>query len=806
MLELKNITKGYWIGGVKQNVLKGINLRFRRNEFVSILGASGSGKTTLLNIIGGLDIYDSGELFIEGITTQEYRDSDWDSYRNHRVGFIFQSYNLIMHQTIISNVEIALTLSGVSKKQRRKRAIETLEKVGLKDHIYKRPSQLSGGQMQRVAIARALVNDPEIILADEPTGALDSETSLQIMELLKEIAQEKLVIMVTHNPELADLYSNRIITLKDGLVIHDSHPFEKEGEVRTKRITRTSISFLTSLSLSFHNLLTKKGRTFLTSFAGSIGIIGIALILSLSNGVNQYVSSMERESLSNFPIVLEKDTYDFSKLFYVGEEEKIRCEDGQICSEDDVTKPIYFLTREVVKQNDLKTFKSYVESHEEIKEYVTEIDYDYDLDLQIYSTNHEKYTRIHPNHFNLFENENGKKNASLETNTEKTPVFEQLLNNEEVLKDKYEVIAGTMPKEYNELVLVIGKNNVVSDSILYAMDIKDRNELGKLLEQTGTDKIKSTSYTYEDILNLSYQLVLNTDYYQYENGKYKDYSKDTEYMTEVVKNGIPIKIVGILRAREEDTRANFIGYKSSLKEYVIHRISQTDIYKKQIENPEINVLTNEKFDGMLHTYEENCHLLGIASLDNPSKIEIYPKDFASKEKIISFIDLYNETQKGKGENEKIVHYTDLIKTVISGVTSIVNIISFVLIGFVAISLLVSSIMIAIITYISVLERTKEIGILRAIGASKKDVIRVFKAETIIEGLIAGILGIGITLCICTLMNVIVAHLTAIHSVARLPFGGAVFLIVLSVLLNVIAGSIPSNMASRKKPVEALRGE
>lgn len=806
MLELKNITKGYWIGGVRQNVLKGISLQFRRNEFVSILGASGSGKTTLLNIIGGLDIYDSGELFIEGMATSKYRDIDWDSYRNHRVGFIFQSYHLIMHQTILSNVEIALTLSGVSKKQRRKRAIEVLEKVGLKDHLYKKPNQLSGGQMQRVAIARALVNNPEIILADEPTGALDSETSIQIMELLKEIAQEKLVIMVTHNPDLAHRYSNRMIELKDGLIVQDNHPYELDGEVRTKKITKTSISFLTSLMLSFHNLLTKKGRTFLTSFAGSIGIIGIAFILSLSNGVNQYISSMERESLSNFPIVLEKDTYDFSKLFHAGEEEKIGCKDGQICSEDDMTKPIYFLTHEIVKQNDLKAFKKYIESQEEIKEYITEINYDYAFDLQIYSTNHEKYTKIHPNPFRSFENENRENIASLQTNVEQKPVFEQLLNNEEVLNDKYELLAGTIPKEYNELVLVIGKDNRISDSILYAMDIKDKNELGKLLEQANMDTVKSTEYTYEDILNLSYQLILNTDYYQYENGKYTDHAKDTEYMMEVVKNGVPLKIVGILRAREEDTRANFIGYKSSLKEYVMHRISQTDIYKKQIENPEINVLTNEKFDGMLYTYEENCHLLGIASLDNPSKIEIYPKDFASKEKIISFIDSYNEMQKEKGENEKIVNYTDLIKTVISGITSIVSIISFVLIGFVAISLLVSSIMIAIITYISVLERTKEIGILRAIGASKKDVVRVFKAETIIEGLIAGILGIGITLCICTLVNVVVAHLTSVNSVARLPFGGAIFLILLSVLLNVIAGSIPSNMASRKRPVEALRGE
>lgn len=812
MLKLKNISKSYVIGENKQQVLKNININFRKSEFTSILGASGSGKTTLLNIIGGLDKYDGGELIIDDISTKKYSDRDWDSYRNYRVGFIFQSYNLISHQTILSNVEMALTLSGVSKKERRKRAIKALLSVGLKGHIYKRPNQLSGGQMQRVAIARALVNNPEIILADEPTGALDSSTSIQIMELLKNISKDKLVIMVTHNPELAKVYSNRIIELKDGVIIKDSNPATHvKIEKQKRKINKTSMSFLTSLGLSFNNLLTKKGRTILTAFAGSIGIIGIALILSLSNGVKDYVSNMERDSLSNFPIAIEKNSYDFTKLLSMEGEKKQECENNKLCSKDDITPQVNLFTKELIKKNDLKSFKEYLDESSEIGSYISEINYGYNLDLQIYSTNNSSLTRINPSNFNILNTNVSEDQAgvSVSTNTDTAPVFRELLNNEEVLNSKYEVLAGSFPKTYNELVLVVGKDNIINDSILYGLDIKDRRELTNLLNKIKTQEkvdTNSDSYSYEDILKLSYKLILNTDYYKFEDNYYKDYSNDKEYLKNVVSNGLDIKVVGVLRVKDEDTESGFIGYKHSLTEYVINNISKTDIYKKQINNQEVNVLTNEKFDNITSTYEENCRILGIADLSDPSSINIYPKDFESKEKIVELIENYNKEQTSRNNKEKVISYTDLIKTVISGVTSIVTMISFVLIGFVAISLIVSSIMIAIITYISVLERTKEIGILRAIGASKKDITRVFKAETVIEGLIAGLLGIGIALLICVPVNLIVSSLTGIKQIASMPVGSAIFLLLLSIGLNVIAGSIPSKMASKKDPVEALRSE
>ncbi len=812
MLELKNISKSYIIGEKKQQVLNGININFRKNEFTSILGASGSGKTTLLNIIGGLDKYDRGDLLIEGISTKKYSDRDWDSYRNYRVGFIFQSYNLISHQTILSNVEMALTLSGIQKKERRKRAIDALESVGLKEHIHKRPNQLSGGQMQRVAIARALVNNPEIILADEPTGALDSSTSVQIIKLLKNISKDKLVIMVTHNPELAKAYSNRIIELKDGVIIKDSNPLEKVIiEKQKKVIKKTSMSFLTSLGLSANNLFTKKGRTILTALAGSIGIIGIALILSLSNGVKDYVANMERDSLSNFPIVIEKNSYDFTKLLSIEENEKQECETNKLCSKDDITSEVNLFTKEFIKKNDLKSFKEYLDNSSEIEKYISEINYSYNLDLQIYSTNNSSLTRINPSNFNILNTNMSEEQekSNISTNTESLSLFKELLNNEEVLNSKYEILAGSFPKKYNELVLVIDKNNIINDSILYGLDIKDRKELTSILNKINNGEkveINSHNYSYEDILNLSYKLVLNTDYYKLEDNYYKDYSNDKEYLKNIVNNGLDMKVVGVIRVKEEETESGFIGYNHSLTEYVINNISKTDIYKKQINNQEVNVLTNEKFDNITNTYEENCRILGIADIDNPSSINIYPKDFESKEKIVDLIEKYNKDQINNNNKEKVISYTDLIKTVISGVTSIITMISFVLIGFVAISLIVSSIMIAIITYISVLERTKEIGILRAIGASKKDITRVFRAETVIEGLIAGLLGIGIASLLSVPVNLIVSSLTGIKNISNMPVSSAIFLILLSIGLNVIAGRIPSKMASKKNPVEALRSE
>ena len=789
MLELKKITKSYKVGENKQQVLKGINVKFRKNEFTSILGSSGSGKTTLLNIIGGLDKYDDGDLIIEGISTKKYKDRDWDSYRNYRVGFIFQSYNLIMHQSVLSNVEIALTLSGVSKQERRKKAIDALTKVGLKDHINKKPNQLSGGQMQRVAIARALVNDPEIILADEPTGALDSKTSVQIMDLLKEIASDKLVIMVTHNPELAKEYSTRIIELKDGVIINDNNPFDgKEEKVSEKKITRTSMSLLTSLSLSFNNLLTKKGRTFLTAFAGSIGIIGIALILSLSNGVNKYAKSLERDSLTDYPISIEKVSYDiFGTISMAFDEanEKNECEKGKICSKDDVVKnSVVSQDKGLMQKNNIKEFIKYVEENKDFEKYSTKIEYDYKLSPQVYTNDYKKV------------------NPSELTGTT-TDIFSALEDSK-----KYKVLAGNLPKNNNEIVLIVDKDNVISDSILYSLGIKDRNTLNNDLLKVRKNekyKVKSSTYTYDDILNKTYKLILNTDYYKEENNIYMDYSNNEEYMKNVINNGKDLKIVGIVKTKE-DSITSSIGYKKELIKDIINDISKTDIYQKQINNKDVNVLTGIEFDGISDTYESLQEQLGIYELDDPSSISIYPKDYDSKQKLVKLIDKYNKDKKDNKQTDLVIRYSDLMKSLVGGITKVVNIVSYVLIAFVAISLLVSSIMIAIITYISVLERTKEIGILRAIGASKKDIKRVFRAETIIEGLVAGVLGILIALLISGLINVIVGALAKIKNIASMSLPSAIFLILLSVLLNVIAGAKPSSMAAKKDPVEALRTE
>ncbi len=804
MLELKDIKKSYIVGGKKQEVLKGIDLKFNKNEFTSILGVSGSGKTTLLNIIGGLDRYDYGELLIDGESTEYYTNREWDSYRNYRVGFIFQSYNLIGHQTVLSNVEIALTLSGVSKKERRKRAKEALEKVGLGDQLTKKPNQLSGGQMQRVAIARALVNNPEIILADEPTGALDSETSIQIMDILKEISKTKLVIMVTHNPEIAKKYSTRIIELKDGMILKDSNkPKERKEEKNYRKINKTSMSLLSSLALSFNNLLTKKGRTFLTAFAGSIGIIGIALILSLTNGVNSFVKEMERNSLSEFPISIEKESIILSKLFQDIETKEVKCDNDKICSQNDIESKINLINSGIIKKNNLSKFKKYIDTNEEIKKYVTDIKYGYNLDLQIFSNNNNK---VNPNEFNIFSGldyESEQAQSIVSTSSTNGSVFVELLDNDDVLKSQYDILAGSLPKEYNELVLIVSKDNIISDSVLYALDIKDRNDfLSNILEM---DETNSTSYSYDDLLNRTFKLILNTDYYRKENGIYIDHSKDYNYMKNIIKNGLDIKIVGILKAKNEEAH-DIVGYKHSLTEYVINEIGKTDIYKDQTSNKEINVLTGVKFSDTGTTYEATAKSIGIVDINNPSTINIYPKDFESKESIISIIDKYNAEQRKNNQSENEIEYTDMLKSLVSVITSSVTIISAVLIGFVAISLIVSSIMISIITYISVLERTKEIGILRAIGASKKDVSRVFIAETIIEGLLAGCMGIIVALLICIPVNSIVKSVVDISSIAIMPIGGALFLIALSVLLNVVAGLIPAKMASKKDPVIALRSE
>ncbi len=814
MLELKKIHKSYQVGTNKQHVLKGISINFRQNEFVSILGQSGSGKTTLLNIIGGLDHYDEGNLIIEGVSTRQYKDKNWDSYRNHRVGFIFQSYNLITHQTILANVELALTLSGVSKKERRKKAIEALTKVGLKEHLFKKPNQLSGGQMQRVSIARALVNNPDIILADEPTGALDSHTSVQIMNILKEIAEDKLVIMVTHNPELAHEYSTRIVELKDGVILSDTNPYdetkEKEEIIENRQTEKTSMSFWASLALSFNNLMTKKGRTFLTAFAGSMGIIGIALILSLSNGVASFVTSKERDSLTDFPLAVEEQSVNLSEMLTDGvfDNDKTKCEKGKICSNDDIHSQIKSLTNGMIKQNNLEEFKKYIDSDKKFKENVSEIQYAYNLDLQIYSTNHSDYVRTNPNNFSIYDLANVKNPTGEISGTfgeEKTdPVFTEILNNKNIRKDRYKVLAGRYPKKYNELVLIVDENGVIPDSVLYALDIKDRNELKNILDNKG--KIKKEKYDYDDILNTHYKLVLNTDYYRKENGVYRDYSNNPDVMKEIVNDGLDMKVVGILQiSKRSSSESNVIGYTHDLTEYVIDNIEKTDIYKEQTENQNINVLTGSPFDETI-TYESVCHELGIVDIEKPSTINIYPKDFDSKDNIVKLINKYNKKQKREGHKENTISYTDLLKTLIGSITSIVNIVSIVLIGFVAISLVVSSIMIAIITHISVLERTKEIGILRAIGASKKDIKRVFRAETIIEGFVAGAMGVFMCLMFSFIINKVAAQFVATDHLAHLPFTSAVILIALSTLLTVIAGTRPSKIASKKDPVEALRTE
>ena len=790
MLELKKIKKSYKVGENTQEVLKGIDIKFRDNEFTSILGTSGSGKTTLLNIIGGLDKYDSGDLIIDGISTKKYNDRDWDAFRNHRVGFIFQSYNLIMHQSVLQNVEIALTLSGVSKKERVEKATEALEKVGLKEHINKLPNQLSGGQMQRVAIARALVNDPEIILADEPTGALDSKTSIQIMDLLKEIAKDKLVIMVTHNPDLAKDYSTRIIELKDGLIIDDTNPFKGTKEkVSEKVITKTSMSIISALSLSFNNLLTKKGRTFLTAFAGSIGIIGIALILSLSNGVNNYAKSLEKDSLSDYPITLEKTTYDiFGSISLALDEVQNtkECEEGKLCSRDDVVKESVVSTdKGLIQRNNLTEFKKFIEKNKEFKNNSDNIIYKYNLTPQVYSKDYQKV------------------NPSDLTTRESNTIFTELESKQE--KDK--VIAGRLPEKYNEVVLVVGKDRIINDSILYSIGIKDKNTLNKDLNEIAKNdkyRVKSTTYTYKDILNKKLKLILNTDYYVEDNDIYLDYSNNFDYMKNVIDNGEDIEIVGIVEGG--DALTSYIGYNHDLTMHIINKISKTDIYQKQINNKNVNVITGVEFDTFTNTYDDVRATLGIYELDDPSSIVIYPKDYESKENIVKIIDKYNKDNKTNKREDLVVNYQDLMKSLVNGATKVINAVSYVLIGFVAISLVVSSIMIAIITYISVLERTKEIGILRAIGASKNDIKRVFIAETIIEGLIAGVLGIGIALLLSNTINVVVAAVAKIKNIASMPITGAVFLIALSVGLNVLAGSRPASMAAKKDPVEALRTE
>lgn len=895
MLELNDIKKDYVSGSTTVSALKGINLRFRDCEFVSILGQSGCGKTTMLNIIGGLDKYTSGDLKINGVSTKNYKDRDWDFYRNNSIGFVFQSYNLIPHQTVLSNVELALTLSGVSKAERKKRAIEALEKVGLGEQIHKKPNQMSGGQMQRVAIARALVNNPDILLADEPTGALDTETSIQIMELLKEISKDRLIIMVTHNPELAKDYSTRIVRLLDGVITDDSDPYsleDMEADIRAKEAAKvktsekktkksgnkqkTSMSFFTALSLSFNNLMTKKTRTILTAFAGSIGIIGIAMILSISNGIQLYIDRVQRDTLSSYPITLQAEAIDISSMVssMTGNSDSEEHEDkSKIYSNDIMGDMINTMVKEV-KSNNLSEFKKYIENgSSDIKSYVSDIQYSYDVPLNIYMKDTSNgVEQLNPG--TMFDSIYGEGATSASSSMSSgmgmgmfsnSSVWNQLLGNQQVLDEQYDVLAGHWPENFNEVVLVADKNNEVDDYTLYSLGLKDPEEVRTLFKKMmvgeSYETKKDISYTFDEILDTEFKLVMPTDMYKYNDvtGTWDDYSKDDKYMTNVVNNGTDIKVCGIIRPNDDAVSTSLssgIGYTAKLTEYIIEEVKNSEIAKAQLADTSVDVFTGVPFDndrnteitmddvnaymatlspeesaqmqamtsGMSDdqilqlfsaslkarttdaTLDSNKSKLRITDLDTPSQIDIYATDFDSKEKVQNIIKDYNKLQQDDGKEENVINYTDYVGIMMSSVSTIINAISYVLIAFVAISLIVSSIMIGIITYISVLERTKEIGVLRSIGASKKDVSRIFNAETLIEGFVSGALGIVVTLLLCIPANALIKHLTDISNVAQLPVAGGVILIIISMFLTFIAGLIPAKLAAKKDPVVALRSE
>lgn len=837
MLELNGIRKTYVTGTTSVEALKGIDLKFRDSEFVSILGQSGCGKTTLLNIIGGLDKYTSGDLKINGRSTKDFKDRDWDAYRNNSIGFVFQSYNLIPHQTVLSNVELALTLSGVSKAERRQRATEALEKVGLKEQIHKKPNQMSGGQMQRVAIARALVNDPDILLADEPTGALDTQTSIQIMDLLKEISKDRLIIMVTHNPELATQYSTRIIRLLDGTITDDNNPYNGEDDnIATKtdedsltdkksgktKKKKTSMSFFTALSLSLNNLMTKKTRTILTAFAGSIGIIGIALILSISNGIQNYIDRVQRDTLSSYPIQLQKESVDVSSMIenMMGNKDKnVDHDKDKIYSNNIMTDMVNSMVAEV-NSNNLKAFKSYLENHKsDVDGYISDIQYSYDVPLYIYSTDtSDGVTQLNPS--SVMENMYGMSvsgDGMMSAGMQNTSVWSRLFDNRQMLDEQYDLIAGSWADNYNEVMLVVDENNEIDDYTLYSLGFKDPAEVKKIFKNVmagNSYETEETQYTYDEVLDKKFKLVLPTDLYRYNDtfGIWEDASHDDEYMTTVVNNAEEVKIAGIIRKNPDAASVSVssgVAYTKDLMPYIIEKVNEAQIVKQQLADPEKDVFTGMSFDNdktSISTLENNKSLLGIASEDNPSEIDIYAKDFDSKEKLQDFINNYNDEVTADGRDEDTINYTDYVGILMSSVSTIITAISSVLIAFVAISLVVSSIMIGIITYISVLERTKEIGVLRSIGASKKDVSRVFNAETLIEGFVSGAMGIIITLILCIPANAVIKNVTDISNVAQLPVAGAVILVIISMLLTTIAGLIPAKMAAKKDPVVALRTE
>lgn len=920
MLQLKNIVKSYTVGELTQVALKGISLNFRENEFVSILGQSGSGKTTMLNIIGGLDRYDSGDLVINGVSTKKYRDADWDAYRNTSIGFVFQSYNLIPHQNVLSNVEMALTLSGVSRKERRKRAVEVLNKVGLQDHIHKKPNQLSGGQMQRVAIARALINNPDILLADEPTGALDTETSIQIMNLLKQIAEEKLVIMVTHNPELAEVYSTRIVNLKDGQITSDTNPFDvPEGSVEeklTKNQKRVSMSFWTSLGLSFANLRTKIGRTILTSFAGSIGIIGIALILALSTGMNQYITRVQKETMTSYPITISSQTIDATSIMQLrtqmmglSSSKETQVEDGKVHADYQSLKQSDAVTNNLI-QNNLAEFKKYLDNPaSEIHQYVGEngIIYSYNVNFDVYAQNPNQQlinTNIEldggngnsnrPRMFNFanigINNESAKNFSEMVAGTNGQPISS-------IVTDSYDMVAGSWPTSYNEVVMVLNENNGIPVQSMYQLGFITKEQYTSAKNQLANKQDgEDFTLSYEDMLQKIFYLVPSSEnYVKNENGSYSQI-KNPEYDTDGLMNkSIPLKVTGIIRPKEDAKNATIntaVAYTNLLTNYVIDRANESAVVQAQKNTPEINVLNGVRFnattdeekiqdtkeyllnlsndekvnmyqlilyyDGksqnqetdvdtnsfdmnalsklsmnpqssmssMLENYlndspntttllaiyndyiggkslEKNLASFGAVSYESPSSISIYADSFENKDAIGKAIENYNNSV---GEDSKI-SYTDYVALMTSSLTTIINGISYVLIAFVAVSLIVSSIMIGIITYISVMERTKEIGILRALGASKKNISQLFNAETFIIGIFSGIIGIGITLLLLIPINNVIQTVSKIEDLsAVLPLESAGVLILISIIITVIGGLIPSRSAAKKDPVEALRTE
>lgn len=986
MLEIRNIVKDYETGSETVHALKGVSIAFRESELVSILGQSGCGKTTLLNIIGGLDQYTSGDLIINGQSTKQYKSAEWDIYRNHSVGFIFQSYNLIPHQSVLSNVELALTLSGVSKAERRRRAKEALEKVGLGNQLNKRPNQMSGGQMQRVAIARALVNDPDILLADEPTGALDSETSIQIMELVKEIAKDRLVIMVTHNPELAEKYSTRIVKLLDGQIVGDSDPFDpaKEpahSEVRKSEVTKgqkTSMSFLTALSLSKNNLMTKKGRTFLTSFAGSIGIIGIALILSLSNGVQEYINSVERSTLASFPVSIQHETVDYTSLMTsmmnVRDNAEENRDPDRIYTNDISTEMMKTMLSEM-QTNNLAEFKEYLESDPDgISASIEEIQYSYDSNLYIYGHSADgDIMQINPSTvMSAMMGQSMADNVSQMTNTYSSlmgsssmssyDAFRELLSTD-MLKTEYEVLAGRLPEAYNEVVVLVTDRNELSDVTLYTLGLRDQGELEGMMSSVMAGEsfdldTGDLSFSYDDLMGMEFSMLTAPEFYQKnDDGTWTDMRSDSEFMEQAAENGLKLKVVGILKPDADSlissTNSGGIGYTHALTEYMIDKTNSSELVKAQKENPDVDVFTGIEFpkadeeeeqpisqseamemltgmlteeqrtklnegimaalteeqqaqiqsammgmvsdeqmnsimmgvltpeqltqlqsgadvnslltdaqkaqmsaqiaasltaeqnaelstmmNGMVDptkmytifmqvlttdqlrqlmdmtkepettdaTYDGNLKLLGVAELSEPSSMKIYATDFESKEKITQLIEKYNDSKIADDNQADVINYTDYVGLMMSSVSDIINSISYILIAFVAISLIVSSIMIGIITYISVLERTKEIGILRAMGASKRDISNVFNAETLIVGFSAGVIGIAVTLLLNIPINIIIENITGIANVALLPWQGGVILVVISMLLTLIAGLVPAGVAAKKDPVEALRTE